>query len=133
MDGKPGGFVDDEHPRVLVEDALGEPIETIGGRHGYRGRTHPDGRHPDAIAGLQSVARRRAARVHADLPRANEAVNVAARHPFELAEQVVIESLPGRLDVDVLVTDGRCPDRAPGGVFAVDSTAYELSLKNRML
>ena len=52
MDGEPGRLVDDEEPRVLINDALAEPVEAIRRRDGHGGRPHSDGGHPHPVTGL---------------------------------------------------------------------------------
>src|SRR5688572_16444141 len=107
MDGQPSRLVEDEDLRVLVDDALGKPFEPILSGRGLRWRPHAHGRHADPIAGLQAVARARSAGVHANLPRADQAIDMAARNTLQLAQKIVIEPLPRSLGIDISMTHAR--------------------------
>jgi hypothetical protein len=115
MNGEPGRLVEHQQPRVLIDDALGEPFQTV--RRGERlgGGADPDRRHANLVAGLQPVARIGAPRVDAHLPGADEPIDMAAGNALQLAEQIVVEPLPRPLRVDLAVPHGRRAGPAGSG------------------
>src|SRR5690606_38031229 len=94
-------LVDDEEPRVLVDDPVREPRDGLGRRAGRYRSGSPDGGHSDAISGSKSVARGRASRVDSDLAGADQSVDVAARHALDVCDQEVVEALARELGVDL--------------------------------
>jgi hypothetical protein len=83
---EPCGLVEHEHPRILVNNALLEPLESARLELRRRALGAPHRRHSDPIAKLDAVARLHTAGVHAYLTGANQTINVAARHTFEACE-----------------------------------------------
>ena len=61
-----------------------------------------DGRHSDAVSRSKPVARRRTARVHADLTGTDQAVHMTPRHAFEACDQEVVEALALGFRIDGL-------------------------------
>ncbi len=97
MHGDAGRLVDDDDPRVLVEDAsfdAGEHLTRdawgITGRCAKRRNAH-------LVAGLEALARRGAATVHAHFTAADHAIDIGARRAFELCGEEVVEPSRGVL------------------------------------
>ncbi len=106
--GHPAGLVDDEQPRVLVQDrgaqlARTERIEGTRPRRPAALDAH--GRQAHAVAGLEPLRRLRAPAIDPHLALAQHAVDMAARHARPLAQQVVVQPLAGALRVDQRLAD----------------------------
>jgi hypothetical protein len=104
MDGNPGGLVDHQQLRVLVDDGGGDALEQrTGGAARWRRRTDPNRRYAHGVACLQPALGLGALAVDAHLALANHAENMGLGHISEDAGEEVVQSLalPPLVDLDL--------------------------------
>ena len=93
-----GGFVDGDQRLVFHQH-----LELAGGGRcvffGLYLGGDANRRNTDQISRLNPLVRRRATFVHPHLARSDDAVDMGFRHPFEMAHQKIVESLPRRVVV----------------------------------
>jgi hypothetical protein len=91
--GDPGGLVDnDEH--LVFMDYFGLQRRRGAPRRGARAGAHRG--YAQAIPLLQAIFRPHPAAVHPHFAAAQDAVDMALRHPFQPLRQVVVDALAGR-------------------------------------
>ncbi len=87
MHRHPGRLVHHEQRVILVNH--GE----LGRRGRRRFRCSTQGRKANAVARLQAVLRSHAAAIDAHLAAAQHPINMAFRHPFQAAQQEIVDAL----------------------------------------
>ncbi len=89
-------LVQRQQPIVFEHDGIFQPLHERGRRASLVALfVETDGRHPDFVAALQLALGLGAAAIDADLATSHELVDQAARCTLELAEQEVVQALPG--------------------------------------
>ena len=99
MHGESRRFVDNQHRRVLVQNVEFDAGARLGQLRRIAFRD-TNGRDAHPVAVLNPVVRPNAALVDPHLAAAQNAVNVALRHPFKPSYQVVVDALPGFFGAD---------------------------------
>ncbi len=132
MDRDPRGLVDHQHMLVLKYDGAFDELEQAGRRlAGLAARIDAYGRQAHFVARREPVFRVDALAVDAHLALAQQPVNAAAGHGFEMPHEKIIDSLPG-----LLVGDGAQFYRAFGDMQADrlgDGSIHNLVTSRRLL
>ncbi len=96
MAGHAGRLVDHQQPRILEHDGLLHALQEAGRRWRLVSNLGEiDRRHPYLLAGLQLALGLGPAAIDPYLAAAHQLVDQAARRPLELAQQEVVQALPG--------------------------------------
>ena len=99
VDGKARGLVQHEEPGIFVHDGVAHDGEQGVGntrRPGLDRRRVAQRRQPDFVFGREPVVSLLALAVDPDLAAPQQAVDPAAGHALELAQQEIVEALAGR-------------------------------------
>ncbi len=105
-------FVQHENSRILVENALGEPLNSVWWELCRLPTALRDRWYPHPVTSFQTIAGPNPATIDSHLSRSDQPIDVTAGHASQGAQKEVIQPLSLRISVDLSVVSG-----SPGWSF----------------